>query len=255
MTIPFHLSGWIERGGRRLTREEIAAGLSGGTTFIGACGGEFLLKWNGCAARDHFGIMPGDIPPGTWVCNGSGMGPINPPTRIQTLDEAIPAAVRLRSDEGAVAFSGGLDSSLIAALAGCPCVAVGTRGCHDLRHAKKVASVIGVPLDCVICTPEEVEVALREVVRIIPRSTPLDVSIATTLLFVAEWASEQGYPRIIAGQGADEGAGAGPDGGTGPDGGAGRDGAADRPPVPPLDLGPGIEADWEALRDAVLRVL
>jgi asparagine synthase (glutamine-hydrolysing) len=204
MAIEFQLSGWIEREGRRLSRQEIAAGLSEGINFLGACGGEFLLEWNGCAARDHIGIIPGDILPGTCVCEGSVIGEINPPIHVQSLDKAICEAIRLRSDEGVVSFSGGLDSALIAALAGRPCVTVGTPDSHDVRRAESVARVLGVQLETVLCTPRMVEDALREVVRIIPRTTPLDASIATTLFFVAEWASLQGYPCIIAGQGADE---------------------------------------------------
>lgn len=81
------------------------------------CGGEFLLAWDGCTARDTFGIMPGPVPPGTVCCGSRTVARIAPDPLPCTLEEAIITAVSLRSDEGMVAFSGGVDSGLIAGLA------------------------------------------------------------------------------------------------------------------------------------------
>ena len=76
-------------------------------------------------ARDHFGIMPGDCPAGTVVCNEKDTSKVDPEYSPMDLGETIEIAVRLRSDEGIVALSGGVDSALVAQLAGRECVVVG----------------------------------------------------------------------------------------------------------------------------------
>jgi asparagine synthase (glutamine-hydrolysing) len=46
--------------------------------------------------------------------------------------------------------------------------------------------------------------ALPAVIWAIPKKDPVNVSIALTLYFVARFAKEQGFARILTGQGADE---------------------------------------------------
>jgi len=198
------LKGWIELEGRRLSKEELNQLLSQSPGIVSSFGGEFLLCWNGCKARDHFGIMPGGCPPGEVVCNGMSSGVVGPAYPPMDLAEAIEAAVRLRSDEGVVALSGGVDSVLVAHLAKRECVAVGMAGSHDLLRAGQVSKELGLSLEQVVLDPKMIEEALCRVLRVIPRINPVDASIATTLYFVSEWAGEQGYERILAGQGADE---------------------------------------------------
>ena len=60
----FSLRGWVEQAGRRLEQEEIEAILEQDPAGVSAFGGEFFLEWNGCRARDHFGIVPGGCPAG-----------------------------------------------------------------------------------------------------------------------------------------------------------------------------------------------
>jgi asparagine synthase (glutamine-hydrolysing) len=104
-----------------------------------------------------------------------------------------------------VAFSGGVDSGLIAGLARLPCVAVGIAGSHDIIWATKTARMMDLDLEVVTPTEEEVAEALCRVVGVIPDPTnPVEASIATTLSFVAARARELGHTRILAGQGADE---------------------------------------------------
>ena len=57
-------------------------------------GGEFFLKWNEnsgneCAARDHFGIMPGECLPGALICRGEVAGRVDPGYCIMDLEKAI----------------------------------------------------------------------------------------------------------------------------------------------------------------------
>ncbi|BBL67718.1 hypothetical protein MchiMG62_08990 [Methanoculleus chikugoensis] len=200
-----NLTGWIERDGVRLSPTDVERMLSEEPEALTRCGGEFLLTYGDCTARDAFGIMPGPVPPGTICCGGREVARVAPDPAPCTLEEAIVTAVSLRSDEGVVAFSGGVDSALVARLARLPCVAVGLRGSHDVRRAAAAARMMGLDLEIVTPTEDEVAETLARVVRAIPDPTnPLEASIATTLSFVAAWAEERGHTRILAGQGADE---------------------------------------------------
>lgn len=198
------LKGWIEVDASRLSNQEIEDLLSDGPNVASAFGGEFFIRWSECAARDHFGIMSGDCPPGAAICRGQIVADVNPTYPASDLGRAIEVAVDLRSDEGVVALSGGVDSALVARLAKRPCLAVGIEGSHDLKRSKQVAGELGLSLDSVVIDPASVEEALFQALKAIPKITPVDASVATTLYFVAERAGSQGYERILAGQGADE---------------------------------------------------
>ena len=200
-----NLKGWIECDGVRLSPVDVERMLHKGPEALARCGGEFLITRDDYTARDFFGIMPGPVPPGTVWCGGREVARISPDPPPCTLEEAILTAVSLRSGEGIVAFSGGVDSALIADIAGLPVVAVGMNGSHDALWAAKAARMMGLDLDIVTPTEREVAEAIRRTVRAIPDpKNPIEVSIATTLFFVAAWAAEQGHTRILAGQGADE---------------------------------------------------
>jgi asparagine synthase (glutamine-hydrolysing) len=198
------LKGWVEVEGRRLSKIEVEELLKESPSFVSSFGGEFFLCWDGCGARDHFGVIPGDCPAGSIVCDGDVVGAVDPQPPASDLDRAIETAVRLRSDEGVVALSGGVDSALVATLARRECVVVGVEGSHDLKRARSVASELDLSLETAVIDPGRIEEALTEVLTVIPRVTPVDASIAATLYFVAEWAGDHGHKRILAGQGADE---------------------------------------------------
>jgi len=121
-----------------------------------------------------------------------------------SLEEAITTAVKLRSDEGVVALSGGVDSTLVAKLADRECVAVGLAGSHDLKQARIAAESLGLACTYVTITEEEIAAALPTVVATIPKKDPVNTGIALTQYFIARWVGEHGYRRIITGQGADE---------------------------------------------------
>ena len=198
------LSGWVEVDGHRLTPQDIEAILQNRPEEILRFGGEFFLAGSGCRARDHFGIMPGNCPEGTLICDGEIKGQINPKVPELTLEEAILTAVNLRSDEGVTALSGGVDSTLVAQLARRECVTVGLLESHDLRQARHAAETLNLSCTYVTITPKEIASALPVVIGAIPKKDPVNVSIALTLYFVARWAGEHGYRRILTGQGADE---------------------------------------------------
>jgi asparagine synthase (glutamine-hydrolysing) len=197
-------SGWMELDGQRLTPADIGAILRDRPGDILKCGGEFFLRWEGCRARDHFGIMQGDCAKGSLVCNDEIRGKICPVVPDLQLEDAIVHAVALRSDEGITALSGGVDSTLIAQLAGRECVAVGLENSHDIRQARHAADTLGLTCTAVTITPDEIAEALPTVIRAIPRKDPINTGIALTQFFIARFAGEQGHRRIITGQGADE---------------------------------------------------
>lgn len=199
------LKGWVEWGGRRLSEEEVLAVLTENPHAASRFGGEFYLRYGASEARDHFGIMAGPCPAGAVTCNGEVVGRVGPDYPPGDLEEAIVTAVSLRvGDDAAVALSGGVDSALVAALARLPAVVVGLEGSHDQRRALALAKSLGVPCDAVSVTEGEVEEALQEVVALLGDPNPVDASIATTEAFVARWAEERGYHRVLTGQGADE---------------------------------------------------
>lgn len=198
------LHGWAELDGRRLSAAEVADICTNRPDEILRFGGEFSLAWDGCTARDHLGIIEGPGEKGTMVCGGRVRGAVVPDLPDLPLEEAIIAAVNLRSDEGVTAFSGGVDSSLVAKLAGRECVAVGLADSHDLRQARHAAGILGLDCTYVPVTETEIEQALPIVVATIPKKDPVSAGIALTQYFIARFAGEHGYSRIITGQGADE---------------------------------------------------
>ncbi len=200
----FHYTGWIELDGKRLSHDEVEEITRTAPETIRRFGGEFALSFGDCQARDHFGICPGPSPKGTLVCNGTVRFPIEPDPAPQPLADAICAAVKLRSDEGITALSGGVDSSLVAVLAQRECLAVGLAGSHDLMRAQHAAKLLNLSCTSVVITQPEIEDALPVVITTIPIKDPVNTSIALTQYFIARGAHELGYERILTGQGADE---------------------------------------------------
>jgi len=204
MDFSLEVKGWMELEGRRLSESDARTILVQNPAAISKFGGEFFLEWNNCKAQDHFGIMAGDCSPGTVVCSGKETGRVDPGYPLMDLDEAIRIAVQLRSDDGVVALSGGVDSALVARLAGRECIVVGIAGSHDLMHAGQVAEEFGLILHQHLIDPSSIEEALTRVLAVIPKIDPVNASIATTLFFVSQWAGLHGETHILAGQGADE---------------------------------------------------
>ncbi|MFA6225236.1 MAG: asparagine synthase C-terminal domain-containing protein [Methanoregula sp.] len=198
------LAGWIELDGVRLTRTDIETILREHPTDMLRCGGEFFFSKDGCRARDHFGVMQGSCPKGTFTCENGIAGEIIPTVKDMSLEEAIVTAVKRRSDEGVTALSGGVDSTLVAHLAGRECMAVGLAGSHDLRQAQHAASILNLNCAFVEIPRSAIAEALPLVIGTIPKKDPVNTGIALTQYFITRWAGEHGYRRIITGQVADE---------------------------------------------------
>ncbi|MFU8767877.1 MAG: asparagine synthetase B family protein [Candidatus Methanoperedens sp.] len=122
--------------------------------------------------------------------------------------EAIKRAAEKRMYKPcAIAFSGGIDSALLAAL--CPqaqLYSVGMAGSHDILQTRYAAGLLGISdnLHLHELTPDEVESAIPEVIKALGSSDPLAVSIALPLYIVSRNAHHDGIRVIMSGQGADE---------------------------------------------------
>jgi asparagine synthase (glutamine-hydrolysing) len=109
------------------------------------------------------------------------------------------------ADDLAVAFSGGVDSALVAAGApGAPCYVVGFPDAHDVTAARTAATAMDRDLRVVELTHADLERAVPEVIAATGRVNAMDVSIALPLYLVAERVAADGYDRLALGQGADE---------------------------------------------------
>jgi asparagine synthase (glutamine-hydrolysing) len=104
-----------------------------------------------------------------------------------------------------VAFSGGVDSALVAAgVPDAPCYVVGFPDAHDVSAARKAAAAMDRDLRVVELTHADIERAVPDVVAATDRANAMDVCIALPLYLVAEHVAADGYDRLALGQGADE---------------------------------------------------
>ena len=134
------------------------------------------------------------------------------PDPVEDDHEAI-EAVRAAVDtalaavpNAAVAFSGGVDSALVASGVEGPLYVGGFPNSHDIEAARDAAQAMGRAEDLrvVDLSLEIVEHAVPEVARTIGRTNAMDVAIVLPLYLVAKEAARDGYDRLAVGQGADE---------------------------------------------------
>ncbi|UCC33011.1 MAG: asparagine synthetase B [Candidatus Bathyarchaeota archaeon] len=128
---------------------------------------------------------------------------------LQTL--LIESMRRRLSDtkRAAVAFSGGLDSSIVAVLAKLctvevQLITVGLKGQRELEHAKAAAKVLEIPLHLQTYTLDDVEKTLPKVLWLIEEPDVMKAEIAIPLFWTAEIAAKLDFRILLAGQGADE---------------------------------------------------
>ncbi len=126
----------------------------------------------------------------------------------EALLDALERAVEKRCHHPcALAFSGGLDSSLIAALCReAELYSVGMEGSHDIKQTKNAAQLLGLEdkLHLHELTLDEVQSAVTDVIRAVESREPLKVSIAMPLFFASKDARSDGIRVMLSGQGADE---------------------------------------------------
>jgi asparagine synthase (glutamine-hydrolysing) len=124
------------------------------------------------------------------------------------LKDALEQAVR----DGAsginvgIAFSGGLDSGIVAAFAkmyakNITLYTVGSEGSHDLREAEAAAKDLGIHLVHIPVAEGDILDSLREMMAITWTRDPVTLSFELPLFFVCKHCTEE---IILTGQGADE---------------------------------------------------
>jgi len=125
---------------------------------------------------------------------------------VGRVGDALDTALDVPDDGLAVAFSGGVDSALVAAELDAPLYVVGYEGCADIDAARESAEAMGRSEDLRIheVTLGDVEAAVPDVARAVGRTNAMDVQIALALSLVAERAAADGFDRLALGQGADE---------------------------------------------------
>ncbi|AKU07143.1 asparagine synthase-related protein [Haloferax gibbonsii] len=125
---------------------------------------------------------------------------------LERVREAVFDSVQSVDDDGlAVAFSGGVDSAVVAAgVPDAPCYVAGFEGSHDVAAAREAAAAMDRDLAVVELTHEALERAVPEIVAALGRTNPMDVQIVLPLYLLAERVAEDGYDRLAVGQGADE---------------------------------------------------
>jgi asparagine synthase (glutamine-hydrolysing) len=130
----------------------------------------------------------------------------------ERLQKLLEKSVRRRvsgTKEIAVAFSGGLDSSVVAFLAS-KCRAnvrlihVSLENRPETEEAKKAADELNLPIQVYLFKESDVEKIVSRVVKLIEEADPIKVSIGVPFYWTAEKASEAGFRVLLAGQGADE---------------------------------------------------
>ncbi|AIZ56293.1 asparagine synthetase B [Candidatus Methanoplasma termitum] len=122
----------------------------------------------------------------------------------KALEDAVCDAVT--GKDIAVAFSGGLDSGIIAALVKkhareATLYTVGTRDSHDVKEAEISAEELGMSGGYLEINEDDVLEGIREILSITGMKDPVTVSFEIPLYFVCRYAEEK---DILTGQGADE---------------------------------------------------
>ncbi len=111
--------------------------------------------------------------------------------------------------EFAVAFSGGLDSSIIAFLAkktaaNVHLIHVSLESQPETEHAKKVAEELELPIHVCLFNEKDVEKTLPKVLWLVEEPDAVKVSIGIPVFWAAEKAAKADFKVMLAGQGADE---------------------------------------------------
>ncbi|WP_136688796.1 asparagine synthase C-terminal domain-containing protein [Halorhabdus amylolytica] len=124
---------------------------------------------------------------------------------VAELGEAIDASLGSVDTDGlAVAFSGGVDSALLAARLDVPLYVAGFPDSHDVKAARESARLLDREVRVVELDHDTLVDAVPAVVRATGRTNAMDVGIALPLYLIAERAVADGFERLAVGQGADE---------------------------------------------------
>jgi asparagine synthase (glutamine-hydrolysing) len=137
---------------------------------------------------------------------------VNMETAAKALRLLLLEAIRKRASDlerVAVAFSGGVDSSVIASLAksvglDVHLISVGLEGQREVGFAEEAAEALELPLHLQTFMTSYLEETLAKVLWLIEEPHLVKTSIAVPFYWTAEVASKLGFAVLFAGQGADE---------------------------------------------------
>jgi asparagine synthase (glutamine-hydrolysing) len=126
----------------------------------------------------------------------------------ELMKESVTRMVR-RAQTSVLAFSGGIDSSLLAyymrdALARPQLICVGVEGSPDFEASLRAADELGLSILAKEITVGDVEEKLDAVLRSVEDANPLSVGVAFPLHFVTEEAIDRGVRLVFSGNGSDE---------------------------------------------------
>jgi len=112
-------------------------------------------------------------------------------------------------EDYALAFSGGLDSTLVAHAAKenglrPELITVGLKGQAELEHARRVAKELGLDITVRELSQSEIIDRLGEVVETVESNDPTVIGHSVPLFFVCEVAEEMGMGHLLVGQLSDE---------------------------------------------------
>jgi len=140
------------------------------------------------------------------------MNPVREGDAIRELYNLLLKSIRERTadlERVSLAFSGGLDSSIIATLMR-ECgvnpllISVGLEGAKELEYAEKIAGEINLPFIAKTYTLDDVEETLPKVLWLIEEANALRAAICIPTFWVANISSKMNYKVAFSGQGSDE---------------------------------------------------
>jgi len=129
----------------------------------------------------------------------------DPSAGVAAVRSALERAFATVDTDGlAIAFSGGIDSALLAAALDVPLYVAGFPDSHDIEAATRGAALLDRELTVVELTHESLEDAVPELVAATGRTNAMDIQIALPLYLVAKRVAADGFDQLALGQGADE---------------------------------------------------
>lgn len=129
-------------------------------------------------------------------------------TLLNYLDSSVSANVK-DLEKCAIAFSGGLDSSLIAFLAKkyvkkVQLIHVSLADRLEINYAKKTAKLLDLPIKIYQYGESDVQEIISKVLWIIEESDPVKLSIGIPFYWISKKTKQLDFDVLLAGQGADE---------------------------------------------------